>query len=69
MRWCTEKLVLPGHLQQPEPLVAHIFCNIFTNKEESQVILYNYLQASINLSIPYLYEEKSYILKDPDVDI
>jgi hypothetical protein len=25
-RWCMENLLLPGHLQHPEPLCAHIFC-------------------------------------------
>jgi hypothetical protein len=31
-RWCMENLLMPGHLQQPEPFFAHIFCKHIENK-------------------------------------
>ncbi len=30
-RWCMENLLLPGHLQHPDPLCAHIFCKHIIN--------------------------------------
>ncbi len=41
-RWCMENLLVPGHLQHPEPFFAHIFCKHSINIYEkcSKALIY-----------------------------